>query len=309
MRKSIIDIINELNNLNIKLIDCNAYKNNKTKMILMDNEGYLYSMSYNQITKITLSRKFTKSNPFTIQNIKNYLKINDINLELVSTSYEGNFKEYKFTWRCSCGNEYNATFGDVRYSNQVKCKVCSKKVKQDIEVIRKYIEDNNISTKLISNEYKNYQDKLLWECECGETFECSLQHFKVSKQHRCSNCTKSKSNMESLVEKYLTDNKFNFIREKSIKGCKSIKSLPFDFIVHINGEDICIECDGEQHFKPRQFGGIDKHKAYLSWADTIYRDCIKNSFCEDNNIKLIRLPYWYFKDDTYIKILNEKLTK
>ena len=38
-----------------------------------------------------------------------------------------------------------------------------------------------------------------------------------------------------------------------------------------------------------------------------FRDNIKTQYCKDNNIKLIRIPYWEFNDDTYLYTLNKEL--
>lgn len=51
--------------------------------------------------------------------------------------------------------------------------------------------------------------------------------------------------------------------------------------------NICIEYDGEQHFKPIElFGGEKQFKIQVE------NDNIKNTFCKENNIKLIRIPYY-----------------
>lgn len=57
---------------------------------------------------------------------------------------------------------------------------------------------------------------------------------------------------------------------------------------------MCIEYDGEQHFKSiKWFGGDEALK------NVKIRDNIKNKFCQDNNIKLIRISYM---DDVELKL-------
>ena len=49
---------------------------------------------------------------------------------------------------------------------------------------------------------------------------------------------------------------------------------------------MCIEYDGEQHFKPiSKFGGEDKYLIRLKL------DEIKNLWCQNSNIKLLRISY------------------
>ena len=61
-----------------------------------------------------------------------------------------------------------------------------------------------------------------------------------------------------------------------------------------------IEYDGKQHFKPVDiFGGQD------GFEETQLHDQIKTQYCKDNNIELIRIPYW--EKDNIEEILNHKL--
>ena len=49
---------------------------------------------------------------------------------------------------------------------------------------------------------------------------------------------------------------------------------------------MCIEYDGEQHFRPvHRFGCEDNFKK------TKRNDELKNTFCKNNNIKLLRISY------------------
>lgn len=50
-----------------------------------------------------------------------------------------------------------------------------------------------------------------------------------------------------------------------------------------------IEYDGIQHFKPVYAYHIENPEAYLELVKR--HDEIKNKYCRDNNIKLIRIPY------------------
>ena len=74
--------------------------------------------------------------------------------------------------------------------------------------------------------------------------------------------------------------------------------LPFDF--YINDKYI-VEYDGEQHFKNTKFFDFYKCKKH---------DLIKNKYCFDNNIPLIRIPYnaIYTLDDLKLKTTRFLLT-
>ncbi|WLV25849.1 hypothetical protein QR721_06510 [Aciduricibacillus chroicocephali] len=58
-----------------------------------------------------------------------------------------------------------------------------------------------------------------------------------------------------------------------------------------------IEFDGEQHFKPvHHFGGEENYQL------TQKRDEIKNKYCQDNNLELIRIPYY----ETEVELFLDK---
>jgi very-short-patch-repair endonuclease/acyl-CoA-binding protein len=110
-------------------------------------------------------------------------------------------------------------------------------------------------------------------------------------------CVNNKESIgERLVKTYLDENKINYIREKRFDTCKNIKCLPFDF--YLPDHNICIEYDGQHHFNIVSiYGGEDCLKK------TQINDNIKNNWCSENNIKLIRISY--IKKNKIYTILNE----
>ena len=110
---------------------------------------------------------------------------------------------------------------------------------------------------------------------------------------------KNNSYGESRIVKYLDGNDVKYIREKTFDTCKNIKLLKFDF--HLYADDILIEYDGIQHFEPVEYFGGEE-----SFKKTKMRDEIKTQWCIDNNIKLIRIPYYDYADieDILSKILK-----
>jgi hypothetical protein len=71
------------------------------------------------------------------------------------------------------------------------------------------------------------------------------------------------------------------------------KSLEFDFYVkHLNS---LIEYDGEQHFKPVRFNGISEEKAKEQFRVLQHHDALKNQYCTERAIPLLRISYKEFK--------------
>ncbi len=96
--------------------------------------------------------------------------------------------------------------------------------------------------------------------------------------------SKRLSTGEDRIESILTEFNIEFIREKKFDGCINKKSLPFDF--YLPCMNICIEYDGEFHYKPQKhFGGQKTFERIRK------NDQIKSEWCSNNGIKLIRIPY------------------
>jgi len=111
--------------------------------------------------------------------------------------------------------------------------------------------------------------------------------FKVSPTNHlsgkgCPICNQSKG--ENIIMNFLSDNNIKYIPQKKFDNCKNINSLPFDF--YLPKYNMCIEFDGEQHFKPNiRFGGE------IEFIKRVNNDNIKTNFCKNNNIKLLRIKY------------------
>ena len=70
--------------------------------------------------------------------------------------------------------------------------------------------------------------------------------------------------------------------------------LKFD--LYLPEYNLCIEYDGEQHFEPVRFAGCSIENATQAFENTKINDQIKNEYCKNNNISLLRIPYWDFKN-------------
>lgn len=139
---------------------------------------------------------------------------------------------------------------------------------------------------------------LEFKCSCGNKFETSISSFQNGKI-RCDNCAKSISRYENEFKKFLEDKNIKFIYQYSLNQCRDILPLPFDF--YIVKDNFLVEIDGEGHYSPCNFNQISNKKAQDTFMITKKHDEIKNNFCKDNNIPLLRIPYYAFKDESYKK--------
>lgn len=144
------------------------------------------------------------------------------------------------------------------------------------------------------------QRKWLCECDCGNNVKV-YSHQLLSGHTKSCGCLRSEtvSSGEVLVANILSMNKIIFEKERTFDGCKGIgnKKLRFDFF--LPEYNSIIEYDGPQHFKPvKYFGGEE------NFARQLENDKIKNSYCETNNINLIRIPYTYSIEEIEKTILD-----
>lgn len=119
-------------------------------------------------------------------------------------------------------------------------------------------------------------------CLCGNEFTTSLSNYETSGTNRCQSCSRFQSKGEKLIEDILNKYMIPHVFQKRFPDCVDKRPLPFDF--YLNELNCIIEFDGPQHFKP--IWGEENFKR------TQLHDSIKNKYCAENNIKLIRIPYW-----------------
>lgn len=148
----------------------------------------------------------------------------------------------------------------------------------------------------ILSPYIKDREKILIDFNCGHDPHGIIpSHLKQN--CGCPICNESKG--EKFIRLYLEKKDIKFIQEYKFEDCKHKRSLPFDF--YISDYNLCIEFDGIQHFKEV------KHFGKKSFKDTQIRDEIKDNYCKENNINLIRIPYWEL--DNMEDILDKEFNK
>ena len=180
---------------------------------------------------------------------------------------------------CECGTQKVINGCDLR-RNRTKSCGCDK----DNDFIDKTFGKWKVITKA---ESKNEKRHFLCECECGIQKIVAAQSLKEGKSLSCGQCNK-KSIGEEKIENILKDNNILYQKEKIFTDFKypDTNAYPrFDF--YVNNHYI-IEFDGIQHFQSN--GGWNTQDRV---EKTQIRDNIKNQYCFNNNIPIIRIPYFY----------------
>jgi hypothetical protein len=138
-----------------------------SKGVYIDNEGYLYSLSTENI-KVMMRRKstpakFFRENPYTIDNIKLFIKLNSNNIDLISNT----IVNAKDTLEFSCLNHgsFSKSWNEIKSGHYCpKCGINQGAFsrRNNIEDIRNsFFERNYILT---STEYTNNEELLDYSC-------------------------------------------------------------------------------------------------------------------------------------------------
>lgn len=189
---------------------------------------------------------------------------------------------------------YEQKAGAHLYSNGLVENVIKKRTIEEFIEMANYI--HNYKYSYDKSIYVNNSTKLIITCpKHGDFEQIPRSHLKG---FGCNNCSESKG--EKKIVKYLTQHNIEFIRQKKFDGCVGIKhKLPFDF--YIPKIRTVIEFDGIQHFQPiSYFGGIEAYERLK------INDKIKNDYCEENYINLIRIRYDQIDDIYHILYDNLK---
>ena len=96
----------------------------------------------------------------------------------------------------------------------------------------------------------------------------------------------------------MEEQKIQYIYQYSLNQCRDVLPLPFDFF--LPEYKLLVEIDGEGHYRPCHFNQIGYDKARETFIITKKHDKIKDDYCANNNLTLLRIPYTMFdKDNTY----------
>lgn len=281
---------NEIKNREVK-VKCKCGKEFKRRLDVLINGKYLFC-------KTCCNKIITEGLKLDIDELKKEtLEISSC--ELVSNEYKNN--RTKLSFRCLCGEIFNTSWGEFKGANKKCCNKCSNLNRETLDTVKSFIY-NNTNLEVLSETYTTLHNKLKLKCECGQEFYATFREIRDRNVRRCEKCRGHKSTLELYIEEILEKNNIEYISQYKYKDCKNINQLPFDY--YLPKYNLLIEMDGQQHFVPHRFS-----KDINKFADQLYNDAIKNSYCEDNNIPLLRIPYFEIKksESMIIKEINKQV--
>lgn len=292
---NILEIKEYLKNIGYTLLST-EYKNNQTKLDMICSEGHKIQMTLGNIQQgkrchICSRKTASEKRKHDYEFVKQYIKSEGY--KLLSKTYINQDEKLKI--RCPKGHVFLMSF--CKFKQGQRCPQCCKNKKMSHkEFLEKFYNQNyNTENIEILSEYINAKTKIKCKCLKDGCIWYVIPNSLLNGTG-CPQCNESKG--EKRVAKYLDNRNIEYERQYKFNDCKSNKELPFDFYIH--SLNIAIEYDGGQHYMiVNHFGGLN------GFITTKIHDTIKTQYCKNNNIRLIRIPYWDF--DNIENILSQLL--
>lgn len=280
------------------------------------NCGELYEQKLNSFknSEHKICNKCSKEigdlkNKSNIYDFKEYVK-NNSNCEFHSYDYFKNVDKSKVNLICECGEIYSTSISYFKKSRMKCCKKCIER--KTTEFINK--------DEMIKYIHENFKDIEILDVYCNEKAK-TIRHkykFKLKSGNKIKTLSfsyiyRNGINMTNIskgeieVEKYLMALGVKYESQYTFEDLKYKDRLRIDF--YIPNFKLGIEVDGIYH--------VERVEAFSKTEEDFeiikLKDSIKNKYFEDNNLRLIRLPYYksdlkYINNmiDVYLKPIMEE---
>lgn len=220
-----------------------------------------------------------------------------------------NDKHGKTRWlcQCECGNKKIINGASLRRGLTVSCGCKAKEEMQKYNESKIKDETGNIYGYLTvlsrnTDPSQRKDGRAMWNCQCKCGNTCIVSGKALRENHVTSCGCRTQSLGEEAVEKFLIKNNFNYAKEYLVQVRKELiyqhHKARFDFAIFDENNKLryFIEYDGMQHFEKNvRENGLGWNNR-TNYEKTKERDNLKNQWCKENNIPLIRIPYTHYND-------------
>ena len=153
----------------------------------------------------------------------------------------------------------------------------------------------------------NKFNRRMYKCKCDCGNEVTVPSSSLTTKHTLS-CGCLNSYYNSYISKLLDEAEIEYQSEYQV----IIDNDRYRFDFYLPQYNLFIEYDGRQHYSPRFYIGVYKSEelGIEKFNKQKLRDEIKNKYCSDNNINLLRIPYWESQNiDTIIDDCLQRLNE
>jgi hypothetical protein len=254
--------------------------------IFCKKHGYFYQLPKDHIRghgcKDCGNEKSQKNRKFTLKYIENQInELYDKKYEIKSNYVNNRTNILLF---CKLHNIQFKQNPQHLLNGYISCMYCSLTAKKDTNYFI-----NNAINKIGNNfdysrvDYVTMKNHVYIKCLKHDIVFKILPDCFLNGQNNCKKCIGS--NDEKKILTFLETQKIQYHVEKTFENCVYKRNLRFDF--YIPEVNCLIEYDGMQHFKDiKYFSNFEKLRI---------KDIIKNKFCLENNIPLLRIAYTDYK--------------
>jgi len=202
-------------------------------------------------------------------------------------NYIGNHKKVIIT--CPIHGDFEQTPANhTRKSNPQSCPKCSGRYPLHTDdFILRANEKHDFYYDYRNVVYKSMTYKVKIICPFHGEFEQQASiHLNGS---GCQKCRLPKG--EQKIQKVLKELNMQFEQQYAFPDCRYVNPLFFDFLIRIGENLFLIEFNGEQHYRPVEFGGLNDNTANDTFAIVKKRDEIKKDYAIKNEIPLLIIRY------------------
>lgn len=195
--------------------------------------------------------------------------------------------------QCKCGTIKSVFGGSLKQgvSKSCGCFKSEQQKKINTENANNHIGEKHGLLTIDSAELRGKDYYYNCICECGN--RVTVLGKRLFRGETCScGCINSKANM--MMAKILEKYNIPFKREYRFEDCRDKSTLPFDFALFNNNDELIglIENNGDQHYSARGTQWNTPERLIY----TQKHDYIKQTFAENNHIPLLIIPYQYFNE-------------
>lgn len=310
-KTSINEALEILEKYNFVLLS--EFNSSKDYIKIMDSEGYFYHTTLGMFKRIektgSIPFRFSVSNPYTIDNIYNWVSKEDRTFTFEGGIWNGNGEKNSLFFKCKvCNSLWDGRWSVIFEGGE--CPYCNGKrvnsnnnlslVRPDLVKEWDYKKNNKPPSEFTPRSEKT----VWWKCSSGHSWSATISNRNNKDKKRRTNCPICNLYKgEKIINDFLLSHGIFFERQKRFSDCRDKRSLPFDF--YIPEFNMCIEYQGEQHYKKSSVFYLSRGKMD-GLKEIKRRDKIKFEYCLKNNIKLIEIPYWSLSnmDDILEKIFT-----
>ena len=209
---------------------------------------------------------------------------------LCSTSLRTSDRCVIWKCQCDCGKIVYVSAKSLKQGNTKSCGCLNTETRAALgKTHKKDLTGQTFGKLTVLGDFGDRKDNaILWKCKCACGAIIYVKGISLKTGHTTScGCTISKG--EEKISQLLTQNNIPFEKQKTFSSCRFNSGRPAFFDFYVNNQYL-IEYDGLQHFTAKHGGWNTEENVKL----TQERDAIKNAWCKENKIPLIRIPYWKY---------------